>query len=121
LISERYEPPADFAGTRTPAQGGSNGQYAGSREYTDQYAGSRTTGGSFVGQRTFSATYSRNSVIQRPSTIPTNYSEQYSGTYVGYYTREYVGQNSDQYAGDTLTTVASVVETYTLYCKVSES
>tara|TARA_B110000908_G_scaffold171679_1_gene235281 strand:- start:2845 stop:4902 length:2058 start_codon:yes stop_codon:yes gene_type:complete len=121
LISERYVAPANFAGTRTPAQGGSNGQFGGSRTFSSQYAGSRNNAGAFTGQRTFSGTYTRNSTIQRPSTVPTNYSAQYSGTYAGQYTREYVGQNSQQYAGDTLTAVATVLETYTLYCKVSES
>ena len=110
----------DYAGTRTPAQGGVSGQFGGSRTFNSNYGGDRTYTSQYAGDRFFSATYSRNSQIERQSTVPTEFDNQYSGTYSSQFTGEYVGQNSEQYAGQTITAPVETVEVYTLYVKVSE-
>ena len=76
--------------------------FVGSRQFSNQYSGTR--GATYAGTRT------------------NEYTAQFTGLRDGIdYIRNYSGSFSDQYTGETLTNLASTLETYTLYCKVSET
>jgi len=92
---KRWNPVTRYAGIDTP----------------DTYIGDRQFGKQFIGNRDDDFSGIRDE----------NYIGQYTGQYTEPYTRNYIGQFSTQYAGETLTNLASTLETYTLYCKVSES
>jgi hypothetical protein len=119
----------DFAGERQisiregveQVWGPDNEQFIGTRQFNSQRYAGVVTPDTFVGDRQFNKQY----VGPRPDTFAgeryANYVGYYTGQYVAPYIRDYIGQFSTQYSGATLTNLASVLETYTLYCKVSET
>ena len=95
-----------FIGSRNYAR-----QYVGSRNYVAQYQGSRNYGGTYAGSRVFQFT----------GQVPTTYSRQYTGYYTGVYTGNYTSQYSNQYTGQTITSQKETIETFTLYCRISDT
>jgi len=95
--------------------------FAGQRQAETQKFVSIDTANTFIGNRDFTNQY----VGSRPATFAgqrdAEYIAQYTGTYTNQFTRNYIGQFSTQYTGATLTNIANTLETYTLYCKVSET
>ena len=120
---QRTGPDQPFAGTRTYPITRVSGDlpFGGDREHPTQRFEAITTPETFIGPRQFGKDY----VGPRDDTFAGTRFANYVGSYIGQYTapyiRDYIGQFSTQYTGQTLTNIASVFETYTLYCKVSES
>ena len=113
--STTYTGNRTFAGTRSFAD-----QYAGSRNYSAQYGGSRTYGTNFGGSRVFPANFAGNVAQTFAGTRPATYTRQYLGSYSSQYTGNYSSQFVNQFTGETLVAVSQVMETYTLYCRISE-
>ena len=88
-----------------------SGNYGGDRNYAGQYGGSRSYTGQFLGPQE----------QQFVGIVPTEYTAQYTTQYTGQYTSSYTAQYSSQYTGETLIALTETIESYTLYCKISES
>ena len=100
---------------------GQDEQFAGQRQIDIQRFVGFDVQGTFVGDRQFSDQYTGPRDDTFAGDRYANYVGQYTGQYNAPYTRDYIGNFSTQYTGATLTNLASTLETYTLYCKVSES
>ena len=104
--------PANFSGTR---------QFAGSRPYADNYAGSRNYAAPYSGSRQYLGNFIGPQSGQFTGIVPTTYTAQYTTQFSGQYSSNYTSQYSNQYTGETLVALSTTIETYTLYCKISES
>ena len=108
-----------FSGTRTfTGKRTFSGQYV--RQFAD-FAGDRTYAGSYAGSRTFAGDYTGTYTNQYAGFRPESYTGNYTGQYSSQYTAFYTTQYSQQYTGETLVSLQAEVETYTLYCRISES
>jgi hypothetical protein len=110
--------PAQFDGSRSYS-----GSYTGSRvsTYSGFYAGVRSTGAQFGGSRSYTSSFAGNVTQTFSGTRPAVYSAQYTGFYSSQYTGFFTSQYASQYTGQTLVAISEVVETFTLYCRISES
>ena len=120
--------PVQYAGSRPkPGNFSSSGQFtgpsnfAGSRNYGKDYSGSRNYGAQYQGDRTYSGNYTGPRGAQFTGLVPTTYTAQYTGVYSGVYTGNFTSQYSNQYTGQTITALTETIETYTLYCRVSDN
>ena len=104
--------PTQFSGTR---------QFAGSRPYAAQYSGSRNYGAQYAGSRQYLGNFVGPQAGQFTGIVPTTYTAQYTTQFSGQYSSNYTSQYSAQYTGETLVALSTTIETYTLYCKISES
>jgi hypothetical protein len=104
--------PANFSGTR---------QFAGSRPYAAQYSGSRNYAAPYSGSRQYLGNFIGPQSGQFTGIVPTTYTAQYTTQFSGQYSSNYTSQYSNQYTGETLVALSTTIETYTLYCKISES
>ncbi len=95
--------------------------FGGDRTYSAQYSGNRQNDQTFGGFRTYSSNFAGNVAQDFGGTRPATYTNQYSGQYASQYTGQFTSQYSNQYTGETLVAVSQVVETFTLYCRISES
>jgi hypothetical protein len=119
---------AQYAGTRVVAQ-----DFAGSRNYSSAYSGSRTYSGAYSGSRTYASVVDQYGGSRNYASVvgqydgSRNYSAQYTGqrtfiSAIGYSgSRNYSDTYSSQFAGQTLVAATETIETYTLYCRVSET
>lgn len=90
--------------------------FSGSRNFTGTYTGqfTRSYGGSFSGS--FSGQFSS----QYLGTYARQYTAQYAQQYLGSYTGSYSGAiYATQYAGQTIQSSSSTIETYTLYVRTN--
>jgi hypothetical protein len=94
---------------------------AGNRTYAAQYVGTRQNDQTFGGFRTTTSNFAGNVAQDFGGTRPATYTNQYSGQYASQYTGQFTSQYSNQFTGETLVAVSQVVETFTLYCRISES
>ena len=106
---------SDFGGSRNFA-----GNYDGSRNFAAQYAGTRNFTNNYLGVRVFPGNFQGNVSGNFAGTRPITYTNQYTGQYSSQYTSNYTSQYSNQFTGETLVAIAETIETYTLYCRVSE-
>jgi len=98
------------------------GQYLGARVYTNTYAGTRGFSAQYAGSRNVESNFLGTYTNQyAPNLIPTLYSNQYTGIFTSQYTAQFTSQFSSNYTGLTLIDSNILIETYTLYCKISES
>ena len=95
--------------------------FAGSRNYGRQYVGSRNYIGQYQGSRNYGADYAGTRPFQFTGQVPTTYTAQYTGYYTGVYTGNYTSQYSNQYTGQTITSQKETIETFTLYCRISDT
>ena len=107
---------------------GAQENFSGSRNYSTDYVrqfadfgGSRNYAGDYAGSRNFAGNYTGDYANQYTGQVPTTYTAQYTGQYSRQYTAFYTSQYSQQYTGETLVSLQAEVETYTLYCRISES
>ena len=133
LGTRQFAGSRNFAAQYTSAAGQFEGTFAGSRSFTGQYTGDRTFTGNrtFAGSRNFSAQYSgvRNYTGNFGGTVftdfagtrATTYTNQYTGQYATQYTGQFTSQYSNQFTGETLVAITETIETYTLYCRISEA
>lgn len=105
-----------YLGQRTFA-----GTYGGSRTYTNQYGGSRNYTNQFLGSRQKDQPFSGNVTQNFAGNRGVSYTNQYTGQYSSQYTGQFTSQYSNQYTGETIVAVQQTIETYTLYCRISEA
>ena len=122
--------PSPFLGNYLLQQqfAGAQENFSGSRNYGDQYirqfasfSGERTYAGEYAGDRTYTGQYVGAYTNQYTGIRAETYTGQYTGQYSRQYTASYTSQYSQQYTGETLVSLQAEVETYTLYCRISES
>jgi hypothetical protein len=102
----------NFSGTR---------QFAGERAFSDNYSGDRNYVGQYAGSRQYAGNFIGPQAGQFTGLVATTYTGQYTTQFSGQFSSNYTSQYSAQYTGTTLVALSTTIETYTLYCKISES
>ena len=121
--TRQYAGDRNYAGqyTSAPDQFSGTRQFAGDRNYADAYSGSRTYAHQYAGSRQYAGNFIGPQSGQFTGIVATTYTGQYTTQFAGTYASNYTSQYSAQYTGETLLALSTTIETYTLYCKISES